>query len=400
MIWIWLLFRNRQTWTTGPLDRFYTFFCTHCSVATPAMVRTVGYGTGSNVEIAQRRAFALAAAHAHRAGLAAACPHCSQLQPETIALFHKAQANAARRTKLAWPIAAVASLVVFVLCGALAVPDLRHSIGLGVVAVGVASGVFALALALFHTPARMPPDNPHGAWFSFDPSQGPSSWFPAQRGVAPTIVQPSRLARVLGFAAAGLGAATAITGGVVYSNSFRRVHVANATNDDIVVTIDGANVGRVAPFDPTRDIPSARYEVRTSAVHHVRLARASGDVELGTYDLDARTAKEGWVLAPRALEEGLCLTSITWFYGKAPKDTDEDHLLNGAGAGDRVELPKAFDYMFVQPPSTMQTDSGGTTRSSLRALHCGSLARGDVVRFADRPRRPVSVPDADVDADD
>lgn len=385
MIWIWLAYRNAVNWNTGPLDRYFTFVCQHCAAQIAAMVRTIGYGSGRDLWSAQNAAQHHADAQAWRATASAACPCCGQLSPSTIGMFEHAAKRAARRRKLALPISIAIALVALVLIGIPAIADLKHSFGLSFTAVSTAGAVGALIFALFNMPIVMPPDNPSGVWFSHDPSQGPGSWFQARTGAAPVVQQPSTLLRTLAFVAMGVSTVTAIVGLVMYSGSFRKVYVVNtaAVRGSVTVKIDGVEMGRVAKKGGADDVPFEMWEVRDSSSHKVVVVGQDG-VETA-YDLDPSATSKGWVLAPLARHRGLCLTSLTWYYGTTPKESPDDKVLNTKDNPDRVNLDRSFDYVMTKPPATIETKQTSETRSTLRALECSALAKDDIVPFGEGP---------------
>lgn len=384
MLWIWLLLRNAHQWATGPLDRYFTFLCAHCAATIPAMVRTYGAASAANLPEAQRRAHMAADAHAHRVVAAAGCPACGQLQPAITDQLARAAKSAARRTMFRLPIAGVLALLAGVLLAIPAVADLRHSVALSIVAFCAAAAIGALTFAILSLPVPRPLMVPSGLWFSRDPSQGPSSWFPAQPGPMPIIASATPASRIAAFATAGVMAVAAVLALVGWRTTFRDVWVVSTegTSGDLKVRIDGVDVGGVtAAGGGWQDAPAVSFEVRSGSSH--RLVVVDADNRELTYDLDPSSARHGWVIAPHARERDLCLASITWYYGMKPK-TGNDRLLNQTGAGDFVELHDRFDYMFVAAPATIEIKNGGETRSTLRAFDCAALERDELVPFKDR----------------
>lgn len=380
MIWFWLATRNNVKWATGPLDRFFAFLCASCGVTTPAMVRTNGFGAAGNLNLAMHRAQMSADAFAFSAVSAASCPHCGALQPTFYQRFEHVRKRIARRQALRVPVAAIVALVV---AGLLAVPaalDLRHSMALAVVAVSASSAAGAMFFRFFSGHLQLPSTNPLGVWFSHDPTRGPSSWFPARAGHVPPIPQAARSTLVLTLLAVvvtGLSAAIAL---VVWVDTFRNVYVVSAEGEgrSLTVRVDGGPPVHVTQ-QATEDAPSTKLEVRTDTKHRVVVTSDDGH-EL-TYDLDPATARYGWAIAPHGRARGLCLASITWYYGTKPKDGDDTLLGEGA---DLVVLPRSFDNVLTPPPATVQVDKGSSaTRTSLRALACASLEHDAIVPFKD-----------------
>jgi hypothetical protein len=388
MIWIWLLTRHSHKWATGPLDRYFAFLCAQCGVTTPAMVRTFGFGSGRNPMAAERSAQISADAYAYRAVTAAACPGCCALQPSMLDGFDRAAKKAARRRMLRLPIAAAAAMLAALVLAIPAARDFRHSATLGVVAVSVAAALGALFFAIFSGAVLTPSTNPSGVWFSRDPMQGPSSWFPAQPGRTPVVAQPEPLARGLSLVALAVTSVTAIVALVLWTDTFRKVYVVSAegARGDLVVRIDGVEAGRISQTDTgSNDAPYGSYEVRTSSPHEVVVVDAEGAES--KYRLDPATAKDGWVIAPHSIERGLCVASIKWYYGTTPPKDGDDALLNAKG--DLAPLPHSFDYAFSQPPSTIQTQNGSSaTKTSLRALDCAALEHENMVPFKNGWTRP------------
>lgn len=190
---------------------------------------------------------------------------------------------------------------------------------------------------------QLPSTHPLGVWFSQDPTRGPSSWFPARAGHVPPIPQAARSTLVLTLLAVvvtGLSAAIAL---VVWVDTFRNVYVVSAEGPGhaLTVRVDGGPPVPVTQH-ATEDAPSAKLEVRTDSRHHVVVTSDDGH-EL-TYDLDPSTARYGWAIAPHGREQGLCLASITWYYGTEPKEGDDTLLGEGA---DLVVLPRSFDTAHV-----------------------------------------------------
>lgn len=384
-------------WATGPLDRFFAFLCAHCGVTTPAMVRTNGFGAAGNLNLAMHRAHVSADAFAFQAVSAAACPNCGALQPTFHQRFEHVRKRIARRLTLRVPVAVVAALVVAVLLAIPAARDFRHSVALSVVAISASSAAGALFFRFFSGHLQTPSTNPMGVWFSQDPTRGPASWFPARPGQVPPIPQAARSTLVLTLLALVVTSLSAAVALVVWQDTFRNVYVVSAEGPgrDLTVRVDDAAPVHVSQ-SPAEDAPSAKVEVRTDSKHRVVVVGEDGR-EL-TYDLDPATAKYGWVIAPHAREQGLCLASLTWYYGTTPKEGSDTLLGDGA---DLVVLPRSFDNVFTQPPATVQVDHGSsTTRTSLRALACTSLDHDAIVAFKNAPRplpatRPAAEPASD-----
>ena len=388
MLLIWLLARNTVKWATGPMDRFFAFVCAQCGVTTPAMVRTNGFGAASNLPLAMQRAQASADAFAYQAVAASTCPCCGALQPSFYEGFERIRKRVARRQMLRIPVAAFAALVTAILIGIPALGDIRHSIALSVVAVSASASVGALFFRFMSGHLPVPSTVPIGVWFSQDPTRGPSSWFPARAGQAPPIAQAARSTLVLTLVAMLVTGASAAIAFTVWRDTFRNVYVVSAEGEgrDLVVRVDDGPPVHLSQSG-SNDAPYATLEVRTDTKHRVVVATAN-ERDL-TYDLDPATAKHGWAIAPRARARGLCLASITWYYGTKPKEGDDALLGEGE---DLVVLPRSFDKLFTEPPATVQVDSGSsTTRTSLRALACSSLAHDAIVSFKNAPN-PVLAP--------
>lgn len=384
MLWIWLLIRHAHRWVTGPLDRYFTFVCAHCAATIPAMVRANGAASAPSVAEAQRRAHVAADANAQRAVAAAGCPACGRVQPALTEQLARAAKSAARRRRLRVPVAGLLALPVAALLAFPAAADLRHSVALSVVAFCAAAAIGAFTFAILSSPVPRPLMVPLGVWFSHDPTQGSASWFPAQPGPTPSIADPTPASRIGAFATSGVMAALAVVALIGWLTTFRKVWVVSTegARGDLTVRLDGVEVGGVtAAGGGWQDAPAVSFEVRSGSSH--RLVVVDSDNRELTYDLDPSSARHGWVIAPHARERDLCLASITWYYGREPKPGN-DSVLNEDGAGDFVELPKGFDYTFVKPPETIQTKSGGETRSTLRALDCAALERDELVPFKDR----------------
>lgn len=380
MLWIWLLARNSVKWETGPLDRYFTFLCAHCGGTMAAMVRAFGFGSASNLLAAQHGAHRSADAFAQSAVAAAACPHCSAVQPAIHASFAAAAKKADRRRMLRIPLAAAAALVLAIILAFPAIRDLRHSIALAVVATSAAAAVGSLIFAIFSRNVLTPSTNPSGVWFSHDPSQGPLSWFPARPGHVPIVVaQPAAASRVLSLVTLGVTGITAIVAIIAWTETFRKVYVVSAEgpSGDLAVRIDGAAPVH-AKQSGDEDAANVSFEVRTDSKHTVVVTDTAG--EESSYELDPKSAKHGWAIAPHSREHGLCLTNLTWYYGTKPKDAGEDALLNKES--DLVVLPHSYDVVFTPPPATVQVENGSSaTRTTLRALECASLARENIVPF-------------------
>jgi hypothetical protein len=241
----------------------------------------------------------------------------------------------------------------------------------------------ALFFRFFSTPILAPSTSPIGVWFSRDPSQGPISWFPAQPGHAPLIQQAARSTLVLTLVALLVSASSAIIAITMWQATFRKIYVVSAEDPghELAVRLDDQPMVPTM-LQPGHDASTATFEVRTSSTHRISVIGA--DQQERTYTLDPATAKHGWAIAPRAHEQGLCLASITWYYGTKPKEGTDALLGDGA---DVVALPGSFDHVFETPPATVQVDSGSsTTRTSLRALSCTSLGYDAIVSFKNAPR--------------
>ncbi|MGC4079591.1 MAG: hypothetical protein QM702_21620 [Rubrivivax sp.] len=381
MIWIWLALRNAHSWATGPLERYFDYVCAHCGVTTAAMVRTFGSASAGDVASAQRQAFAHAEALAHRIYCSAACPNCGRLQPHAETGWEHVKKRIAQKKKNAVPFTVVAGVVTLVLLLVPAIADLRHSSTLLATAVTTAIGIAGLVFGVSWGPVTTPLDRPTGMWFSRDPWQGPSSWFPALGGPAPEIVQPSSFLRNIGFGLFLGGGASATIALILYSATFRDIYVVHTDpqSGPATVVLDGAEAGTTTKPAFTDDVAFVKLEVRTSAVHRVVVRGPDGHES--TYVLDSNTTRHGWILAPNAREHGLCLTSETWYYGRKPEVNPDDGVLNGTPPGDRLELGQAYGYVFTSPPPTVETKNGSETRSSLRGYLCDALERDERVPF-------------------
>ena len=393
MIWIWLLTRQSHKWSTGAMDRYFAYVCAHCRATTSAMVRTFGFGNGANHMAAERAAHAAADAFAFRAVSAAACPCCGELQPQVIEGFARAAKKSAKHGKLRVPLAAMAALLTLVLLAIPAIRDLKHSPTLTAVALSTAVAVGGLFFAIFSGQVITPSTNPNGVWFSRDPGNGPTSWFPAQPGRAPFVAQPAPLLRVLSLLAMGVTGMSALVALILWGQTFRKVYVVSSEGPfgSLSVQVDGKDEGKTTE-SPSDDAPNLLFEVRTDSKHHVVVTDGRG--RQTAYDLDPATATNGWVITPHAKEHGLCLASITWYYGTTPKEGAD--TLVGEGV-DVVPLPHSFDHMFTQPPATVQTKNGASeTRTSLRAFDCASLDEEKQIPFkVAPPRKPRALPKED-----
>ncbi|HEY8076460.1 MAG TPA: hypothetical protein VIF62_20185 [Labilithrix sp.] len=375
MLWIWLLTRNRHSFSTGPIEQYFRFVCAQCNASLAAFVRSMGYGAGRDIWTAQRNAQAQAEANAFRAVQAAGCPCCGQLQPRAIDAFERAARRAAWRRTFGLPIAAVFAVLALAFVGIFAVPDRHASLLLFGVAGSAATAAFGIVLGIAWSRVALPFDQPAGVWFSNDPARGPQSWFAARSGPAPEVIQPNGAMRGLGLAFGFASIVAAIVGLVLWSNTFRKVYVVNAMPRDVEVWIDGTRAGSVGSSG-FADAPNATFEVRTGSAHTIAIRDGA---ETSTYKLDPDVAKKGWVLAPHAHARGLCLTSLTWYYGTEPKEDPNDGLLNKKPPGDFVVIDRSFDVLFTAPPATVDTQNGSsTTRSTLRALDCHELANENV----------------------
>lgn len=387
MIWIWLIARHSHQWSTGPLDRYFAFLCARCGLSTAAMVRALGHGSGRSHWAAQASAYASADGFAYRAVSAAACPHCAALQPAIHDQFARAAKKAVRRAALRIPVTIALAVLVALLLAIPAIRDLHESVLLGVVATSAALAVAGLVFAILSSHVVTPSTNPAGVWFSHDPRPGMNTWFPAQPGPAPVVAQAPRGPRVLALVTMGLTALTAVIALIMWSETFRKVHVVSAEGTSLTFQVDGGELQTVAQ-SAAEDAPTATFEVRTSRAHQVTVKGKNG--RESTFRLDPRVARHGWVLAPHARENDLCLTSITWYYGTTPKD--DGKILNPAGT-ELLVLPNTFDFMFQQPPSKVETQNGASaTRTSLRAFGCSGLGRDVMQPFKTLPPVDVTEP--------
>ncbi len=381
MIWIWLIARHSHQWSTGPLDRYFAFLCARCGLSTAAMVRTLGHGSGRSHWAAQASAQAAADGFAYRAVSAAACPHCSALQPSIHDQFARAAKKAKRRAALRIPVTVALAILVAILLAIPAIRDLRQSVLLGVVATSAALAVAGLVFAILSSRVVTPSTNPAGVWFSHDPRPGMNTWFPAQAGAAPFVEQAGRGPRALALVTMGVTALSALIALIMWSETFRKVHLVSAEGTDLTFRVDGGPLQTVAQ-SAAEDAPTAKFEVRTGATHQVTVKGKSG--RESTFQLDPSVARHGWVLAPHARERDLCLTSITWYYGTTPKD--DGQILNEDGS-ELVVLSNSFDFMFEQPPSKVETQNGASaTRTSLRAFDCAGLDHDKMLPFKIVPR--------------
>jgi hypothetical protein len=384
VFWIWLVLRHAHSFSTGPVERYFSFLCAHCRTTTAAFVRAFGMGSGRNPWMAQQNAYASLERTVYRAVTAAGCPCCGRLQPQAIAAFERAAERATWRRSFGLPLAGAFALLAAALVGVFAFRDRHASLLLFGVAASAGVVVFGLVLGIAWARVPMPFDGPYGVWFSQDPSRGPQSWFPAKPGPPPAVVQPNGLVRGVALGATVMSAIAAVAGLVLWSDTFRKAYVVNTSRAAVDVTIDGAHAGQIGP-QAAGDAPYQTFEVRTGAVHKVEIKEADGSVY--AYAVDPGTADTGWVLAPRARARGLCLTRVTWYYGTKPKDDPADGLLNAKLPGDFVPLARSYDHLFAAAPSHVETQSGSsTTRTTLRAFDCDDLARDKTTPWSGVPR--------------
>ena len=262
-----------------------------------------------------------------------------------------------------------------------AIRDLRQSVLLGVVATSAALAVAGLVFAILSSRVVTPSTNPSGVWFSHDPRPGMNTWFPAQAGAAPFVEQADRGPRALALVTMGVTALSALIALIMWSETFRKVHLVSAEGTDLTFRVDGGPLQTVAQ-SAAEDAPTATFEVRTGATHQVTV-KGKSDRE-STFQLDPSVARHGWVLAPHARERDLCLTSITWYYGTTPRD--DGKILNEDGS-ELLVLSNSFDFMFEQPPSKVETQNGASaTRTSLRAFDCTGLDHDKMLPFKIVPR--------------
>lgn len=387
MLLIWLIARHAYGWATGPLEIWFTYVCGHCQASVDAMVRTAGVARARTQALAQQAAYRDAERHARRVMLAAACPSCGKAHPDYLSFFERAAARVKRRMSLRGPLAVLAALLVLGVLGHLALRDLGSSYALGVTALAGTSGVALLVFALLSLPAPTPTPAPATMWLSRNPAEGPSSWFLAQP-VAPPVV-PGARRRTLAMSFGGVVASLALVIGslVAWKQSFRDVYVVNtfARTGDLVVRIDGQPEGTVGPVASAgTDVPFVAFEVRTNGPHTVTLSDARQRER--RYTVDGSKSARGWVIAPQASDLGLCLASLTWYYGMTPPETNDDAVLNDDADSDVVPLPHRYDYLFVAPPASLRTESGGETKRVLRLVDCDELERSHLMPHP--PERP------------
>ncbi len=183
----------------------------------------------------------------------------------------------------------------------------------------------------------------------------------------------------------GLTAVTALIALIMWSETFRKVHVVSAEGTSLTFQVDGGEVQTVAQ-SASEDAPAATFEVRTSATHQVTVKGKNG--RESTFRLDPSVARHGWVLAPHARENDLCLTSVTWYYGTTPKD--DGKILNADGT-ELLVLPNDFDFMFQQPPSSVVKSAPSAVgdvdrRQRLELLH-GVATEAGAAEGAERGAR-------------
>ena len=375
---------DRATASTGPLDQYYSYRCEHCGVETAAMVRASGWARGPNQYAADRAALMAAGGHAWRANLAAACPRCEKLQPPAIALFERAAKSARRRRVVAPVLGGVFAVATLGAGLPYAIEDLRHSLLLLGVAVTTASAVGALVYIIASLNEVLPTTDPNGVWFSLDPSQGPSSWFPARAGAVPPIPTQNKKARTLAAIVMTVSACVALAAAVLWTGTFRTIYVINTAGvrGPMKVILDGKDAGVVesANGGPTSDVPFRAIEVRDDSPHQVVLEGPDDFRE--TYELDSKRARHGWVLAPRARDRGLCILSYTQHYGRGPLWRDsENGILNKQDDGDRMVLDRKFEVVFTSPPDRVETKDGHEKKTTLRAVQCAALERDTLSPF-------------------
>lgn len=384
MLWLLLLLQNSCSRVVGPLDWTFDFVCGACGGRVAAVVRATGQGSASDAWTAERNAFQSAEFNAGRALFAAGCPHCGQLHPTIQAQLAAASRRGARRVAIRLPAAIAVGVLVLCAAAVPAVRDLGQSAWLTVAALAAAGAAFAAVFGLMSWPVASPVSHPWGVWFSFDAAQGPASWFAARPGPAPRVSAPAAASRWVPLGAAGGAGLAALVALFLWSETFRKVHVISAegARGALSVAIDGAPVGTVDPVAPAHlDAPYASFEVRTGTTHQLTITDAAG--ALHRYELDPTTASHGWVVAPRGRERGLCLASITTYYGQKPPAEGDDAILND-DLSDLVVLPRSFSNVLEPSPASVQVSNGGSaTRSALRALTCAGIRKEQSIPFKD-----------------
>jgi hypothetical protein len=402
MFWVFFFLRHRSHFNTGPIERYLTFVCERCRAATAMHARTVGVATARNQQEAMRAAHMNAEANIAAASTAAACPHCGALSSASIEFRRRAIERIAQRQKLRKTAPLAVTIVAAIAIAIPAALDFRHSFGLAILAASAPLALGGFLLGYLSGPIGVPQTEPTGLSFSFDPSQGPSSWFPARGAVnVEPITQPPQSTQHFAYAVMTLSAFAAIAGLVIWRKSFQDIYVVSsepALASALVVEIDGQHVGSTSMNEREVDIAIFKKEVRTSSVHHVVVRAAAPTPDAApvvSYDL--QPSDHGWVIAPRARANGLCLTKITTYYNRKPEPGGNEVLNDAAGDGDLIELPKRFDFYFKPSPRVIETKNGSETRTALRALDCAALVEdGDIVPFKSRdassttPKHPAA----------
>jgi hypothetical protein len=393
---------------TGPVDTKMMYPCAHCGVQSTAIVRAEGtassvavYGAGGSAEAARRKAFESAHATALQSLRVTACPACRQLQPFVLSEFAEADRRLRWRRRVGRPLAAGVALALGLLVAIPGILDVRHSMGLLVVALGVtlAAGGIGLGSALrgWRSPLR-----PGGSvWFWWAPppgyrEAGTPSWVVAPPPASvPQVTQAPANGLVFGLLAGGAGMLTALVGLCVWAASFSTVYVVNAAPAPLVVRVDGKEVGRVAPSagGSSKDVAYESFEVRAGEPHHLELVSAASATPGGppqtpghSYDLAPNKGNaHGWLVAPASMAAGLCVVEKEAVYGAGePADAE---LLNART--DVVELARSYDDLFQASPSSISTDASSVRRWALRGLFCDSLEEGKKpVTFRLAPRHP------------
>jgi hypothetical protein len=381
----------------GPIDSQHRYLCAHCGADCGALVRTQAlayslaiFGIGGSQRIANRRAQAMVERQTRDALESSGCPSCGRLQSSVLEKFAAVERATARRRRLGVPLA-LGLAAVFGMVGLVpAIHDLAHSSALLFLSLGAALTAGSIALGVALRGAKAPVEKVGSVWFWWSESAQPGyrdssaiEWQPAPRPDLPPIAQPSRAGRVLGVVGAVCGGLLALGSLVVWSASFSRLYVVNGAEEPLIVSVDGEDRGSVGVADarPGKDVTYGAFTMRTDRSHQLVLRSGAGIV--GTYTLDPATAT-GWVVAPHAAADDLCIVAEEVVYGGAAGPAEDPRVLNASN--DLVVLRRGYDDVFQHAPETMAAQSGETPhRWTLRALRCSSL-KGSTASRRHAPR--------------
>lgn len=385
---------RKHTATSGTLESRFDYVCAHCGAQAAALVHSVGastsmstYGESGGAERAREAAAQWAWINAQHAIGSAACPRCRALPPAIVSQIETARAEVDRSRRRRLPAAAIAAGITPVLGGIAAAKDFASSTALVYVSVAVAILVGASVFATRAWPHHVPKLHEGSrVWFWWGGPTGEPEWVPAPLPAAPPPpIEMSRVANLLGGAIALTALIGAIVALVVWGQTFMDVYVVNvAGKGELSIRADGKEAGTTKRGTGV-DVAYAKLTVRRGHAHRIVVTDEAGVQQTFTLD-EAKDDKRGWVIAPDAAREDLCIVDAETVYSSSSTAREPDaKLLNAeANGGPVLAVHHGFDYVFEPGPTSISSKESEVRKRTLRAYVCSELLEDRLVAYRDR----------------